>query len=185
MTKVLVPLADGVEEMEAVIIIDTLRRAKWDVVSAGIREGEVVASRRVRLVPDCSWDEIDLSSFDMIVLPGGGGGTENLCKDERVLDAIRRFHREGKWVAAVCAGPLVLQEAGVLGGRKATCHPGVAEQLTTTERVEERVVTDGRIVTSQGPGTSFEFALALIAHVDGEETADAIAKAMVLPGRDA
>lgn len=182
MTKVLVPLAEGCEEMEAVIIIDTFRRAGWEVSAVGLESGPVRASRGVQLLPDCSWEEIRPEEFDLIVLPGGGGGTDRLKADERVINTVRTFHADGKWVAAVCAGPLVLQEAGLLDGRRATCHPSVAEQLTSADRVSDRVVIDRGVITSQGPGTSFEFALAIIAEVDGQQKADQIGSAMVLPG---
>jgi 4-methyl-5(b-hydroxyethyl)-thiazole monophosphate biosynthesis len=180
MTRALVPLADGAEEMEAVIIIDTLRRAGWHVACVGIRKGPVVASRGVRLVPDAVWSEVDPDSFDVLVLPGGGGGTEQLLGHSGLLDALRRFHDRGSITAAVCAGPLVLQGAGLLDGRRATCHPGVAGRLTVTERLDEPVVVDGTVVTSQGPGTSFLFALTLIAMVDGKEEARKIASAMIV-----
>ena len=152
MTKALVPLANGCEEMEAVIIMDTLRRAGWEVLAAGVDEGPVEASRGVRLVPDCAWDDVDPAAFDLLVLPGGNDGTERLSRDERVLDAIRSSYHAGKIVAAICAGPLVLQAAGILEGHRVTCHPGATEFLTATERVDEKVVVDGTVVTSQGPG---------------------------------
>jgi len=180
MTRALVPLADGVEEMEAVIIIDTLRRAGWEVVSAGMQPGVVVASRGVRLSPDEDWSRIDPNTFDLLVLPGGGEGTKKLSSDERILEAIRGFVLSGKTVGAICAGPLVLQSAGVLNGRRATCHPAVSAKLSVTARDRDRVVTDGGIVTSQGPGTAFEFALALIGLVDGSARADEVADGLVL-----
>ena len=180
MTKALVLLADGVEEMEAVIIIDILRRAGWEVCAASLAPGPVTASRGVKLLADKTWDETDPSAFDLIVLPGGAQGTENLRRDSRVLRALRDFARDGKITAAVCAAPLVLQEAGLLAGKKATCHPGVAAQFTATPRADDRVAVDGKIITSQGAGTTFEFALAIVAAVDGAEKADGIARAVVL-----
>lgn len=180
MTRVLVPLADGCEEMEAVIAIDTLRRAGWDVVAAGLREGPVTASRRVRLLPDASWDEVDPASFDILLVPGGAKGVERLAEDERVLAAVRRFHERGGIVAAVCAGPLVLQAAGILDGCRVTSHPAVAPELTAATRVDEAVVVDGRLVTSQGAGTSFGFALTLIELVEGRAKAEEVARGMVV-----
>ena len=180
MPTVLVPLANGVEEMEAVIIIDVLRRAQWSVTTAGVDEGTITASRGVRLVPDKPWSAITPADFDILMIPGGGPGVERLLADARVLDAVRAFDRAGKRIGAVCAGPLVLQAAGILAGRKATCHPGVADRLTVTPRLTDRVVVDGRLITSQGPGTSFEFALAMVRLVEGAAKADALAKAMVL-----
>lgn len=180
MARVLVPLADGCEEMEAVIIIDTLRRAKWEVTAAGLKPGVVTASRGVKIVPDTTLDQVDVASFDMIVLPGGNGGTENLMKDQRVLDAVRAFNDARKIVAAVCAAPQVLQKAGVLDGKKMTCYPSAAPNITRATWLDEKVVQDGNIITSQGPGTSFQFALALIERVDGKEKARAVADGMLL-----
>jgi 4-methyl-5(b-hydroxyethyl)-thiazole monophosphate biosynthesis len=180
MPTVLVPLANGVEEMEAVIIIDVLRRAKWEVTTAGVDAGVIVASRGVRLVPDKPWNEIRPEDFDILMIPGGAGGVDRLKTDAQVLDTVRSFDEAGKRIGAVCAGPLVLQAAGILAGRRVTCHPGVAGQLTVTARLADRVVVDGHLVTSQGPGTSFEFALAMVRLVDGAEKGDTIARGMVL-----
>ena len=181
MIKALVPLANGVEEMEAVIVIDVLRRARWDVVSAGLTRGNITASRGVKLVADADWREINPMEFDVLVLPGGREGARALSTDPGVQDTIRSFVQAGKWVAAICAGPLALQTAGVLRGRRATCHPAVRDELTEARRVDDRVAVDGRLVTSQGPGTAFEFALALVRLVDGPAAADAIAPGLVLP----
>lgn len=180
MTRALVPLADGCEEMEAVIIIDVLRRAGWEVVAAGVGESPVTCSRGVRLVPDADWGDIDPKSFDLLVIPGGGPGTDRLRADPRVLAAIRAFDQEKKVLAAVCAGPLVLQEAGVLDDRAATCHPAVADQLTRARHVDNPVAWSEHIATSQGPGTSFAFALELVRRVDGDEAAEQLAQTMVL-----
>lgn len=182
MTRALVPLAEGVEEMEAVIVIDALRRAKWDVVAAGLKAGIVTASRHVKLVPDAIWDEIDPSTFDVIVVPGGSRGVENLRADHRVLEALRAHHRGGKLTAAVCAGPVVLHAAGILAGRRVTSHPAVAGDLPQAVRVDEAVVVDADIITSQGAGTCFDFALVLIARVDGADRASEVAKSMVVRG---
>lgn len=180
MTRVLVPVADGSEEMEVVIVVDTLRRAKWDVVMAGLREGPITASRGVKIVPDTTMDRVDALSFDVLVIPGGAKGVANLAGDKRVLAAVRAMHSAGKIVAAVCAGPLVLQETGILEGCRATCHPAVADRLTSATRVDEKVVEDGKIITSQGAGTSFHFALRIIERIEGRAMAEEIARGMVL-----
>lgn len=181
MARVLVPLAEGCEEMEAVIVVDTLRRAKWDVVTAGLKPGAVTASRGVKLVPDTTLDAVEVMSFDAIVLPGGNGGTQNLLGDARVLDAIRALHGAGRIVAAICAAPQVLHQAGVLDGRKATCYPGVESKLTRARTVPDRVAQDGNVITSRGPGTSFEFALALIERFDGPGPAREVAGGLLVP----
>lgn len=178
MSKVLVPLAEGVEEMEAVIVIDTLRRAGFEVVSAGLKAGPLTASRGVRLLPDTTLDEVQALDFDVLVLPGGKG-VALLKNDVRVLAAVRAFHQAGRWVCAVCAAPLVLQAAGILGGRKVTCFPGSAAELTVTPRRTERVVVDGNLITSQGAGTSLEFALEIIRQVGSPALAEQVASSMV------
>ena len=185
MKNVLVPLAEGVEEMEAVIIIDVLRRAGWRVVSAAVRPpgqpGSLLkASRGVLLAADVEWTAVRSEDFDALVLPGGSGGTQVLRRDARILEAVRSFAQAGKWVAAICAGPLVLQDAGILKGVRATCHPGVRQELREALASDDRVVVDGRIVTSQGPGTAFEFALTLIRLLEGAAAAGKVREGLVL-----
>lgn len=182
MKSILIPLADGVEEMEAVILVDVLRRAQLEVVTAGLHNGAVTASRGVRIIPDQPWQDVQHSAFDVLAIPGGAEGVHNLMNDPRILDAVRAFDNAGKWIAAVCAGPLVLQKAGILNKqRKVTCHPGVANQLTSASRLDDRVVVDGRLITSQGPGTSFEFALTIVRLVADPDKALSLGKAMILP----
>jgi 4-methyl-5(b-hydroxyethyl)-thiazole monophosphate biosynthesis len=180
MSTVLVPLADGVEEMEAVIVIDVLRRAGCRVISAGIKTRTVTASRDTVLVADRLFSEVQIDAMDALVLPGGAGGTEALLADERVLAAAKRLYAAGRTVAAICAAPLVLQAAGLLEGHRFTSHPGVRERFTSGVRVDERVVVEGNLITSQGPGTAFDFALALVARLEGKPKANAVAAAMVM-----
>lgn len=180
MANVLVPLAEGCEEMEAVIIIDVLRRAGWTVVPASISGAPVVASRGVVLMPDTLLSELNPSGFDLLAIPGGSAGADRLRRNEDILRIIRRFDSEKKIIAAICAGPLVLQEAGALQQRLATCHPGVRAALRG-DVSDDRVVVDDHVVTSQGPGTAFEFALTLIRLVDGEQAAATVAEGLILP----
>lgn len=178
-TRVLIPLADGVEEMEAVIMIDVFRRAGWRVDVAGLKPGVVEASRGVKIVPDQLWGDIDPQSYDVIALPGGKTGTEHFMGDERVLEAIRQHHQAGKLIAAICAAPLVLQRAGILSDENVTCHPLAAGELKAGRRVDEPVVISGHIVTSQGPGTTFAFALRIVSLREGRKKALDIAAGMV------
>lgn len=181
MTRVLVPLADGVEEMEAVIIIDVLRRAGWDVTAAGVDNTTIKASRGVTLVADAVWSDLDIPAFDAILVPGGMGGVERLLALPELGAALTDFVREGKRLGAICAGPLTLQQAGLLEDRTATCHPGVRDQFQPGTVSDARVVWDGNIVTSQGPGTAMEFALSVIAHIDGKDAAAAVANGLIMP----
>jgi 4-methyl-5(b-hydroxyethyl)-thiazole monophosphate biosynthesis len=180
MPTILVPFADGVEEMEAVIIVDVLRRAECTVVTAGLKTTTVTASRKVGLVADRLFADVSIDAMDALVLPGGAPGAAAMRADPRILDAARRMFDRGKIVAAICAAPLVLQDAGLLKGRRFTCHPGVKDQFRHGLRVEDRVVEEGNLITSQGPGAAFEFALAVAARLKGKATAAAVATAMVL-----
>lgn len=165
--KALVPVANGSEEMEAVIIIDTLRRAEWDVTVAGLSPGTLEASRGVKLVADVDWDDVNPMDYDVLLLPGGFGGTMAFCEHAGVQQALIDFDAAGKWLGCICAAALALNEAGVLKGKKFTCYPGVEQKLPAdVQPINEIVVVDGHLITSQGPGTAFEFALKLIAECD-------------------
>ena len=186
MAKVLMVLADGVEEMEAVIVADVLRRAGLEVTLAATgRTCEVTASRGVRLVADMLLDAVQPSAFDALVIPGGANGVNRLKADPRVLDLIRERTAAHKLVAAVCAGPLVLQAAGVLHGVRVTSHPSVRQQLAGVAVCDDRVVEDGLFITSQGPGTSMEFALAVVCRLVGAGTARTVAAGLILPAGSA
>jgi 4-methyl-5(b-hydroxyethyl)-thiazole monophosphate biosynthesis len=179
-TRALIPIADGSEEIETVTLVDVFRRAGWDVVLASIQgDGPITASRGVRLIPDAQWEKLDLSTFDLIALPGGLGGTQALCKNDGVQEALRIFDIEGLWIGAVCAAPLALHRAGILKNRAFTCYPGVEKEMKRADRSEELVVADGNIVTSQGPGTTMAFALKLIELIDGPAAAKKIADGMI------
>lgn len=179
--RILVPLAPGFEEVEAVAIIDVLRRADLDVVVAGLEEGPIAGSHDIALVPDAELDAVDLDSITAVVLPGGQPGSDNLLRDERLLGLVRRLAAEGRTTAAICAAPLVLQAAGVVGEAPITSHPSVREKLRgTVLRERDRVVESGPIVTSQGPGTALEFALALVGRWRGPERAAELARAMLV-----
>jgi len=183
MSAMLIPLADGVEEMEAVIVIDVLRRAGWNVIAAAVGDSPVVtASRGVTLTADCLWQDAvqRLATIDGIVIPGGAGGTQALCRHEGVLECLRTFGKDGRLIGAICAGPLVLQAAGILHGRRYTCYPGVERDIAGACHCNEKTVRDDRLITSQGPGTAFDFALALIEALDGATKAAAIRRQLVL-----
>ncbi|MDV6237132.1 DJ-1/PfpI family protein [Leptospira ellisii] len=180
MPKVLVPFADGMEEMEAVIVVDTLRRAGIEVVSASLKEGPVTASRGVRILADKTLDEVRSDDFDMIVLPGGNGGTRALGSDPRISEILRNRRRNGLWIAAICAAPSILVHQNILTqNQKFTAFPGVVSDAPgyTGSRLE----ISGKIVTSVGPGSAFEFSLELIRILTDPETADRVKTALQLP----
>jgi 4-methyl-5(b-hydroxyethyl)-thiazole monophosphate biosynthesis len=168
--KVLVPLANGFEEIEAVNVIDILRRGDVEVVTAGLKEGLMEGSHKIKMLPDTTLDKIDYRDFDGLVLPGGAPGFVNLGNDERILKMAREMDKAGKVVAAICAAPSVLIKARVLQGRKATVSPsGKAQVQACANFSEERVVVDGNLVTSRSPGTALEFALKLVEILAGKE----------------
>lgn len=168
MPRVLVPLAQGCEEIEAVTTIDILRRAGVTVVSAGLDNQPVRASRGVILVPDTTLDAVLNDSFDMIVLPGGQPGTDNLNADKRIIALLQKMAKQGKHVAAICAAPSVLASAGLLDGKKATSFPTCLEDFPKVNVQASAVVEDGNIVTSRGPGTAMDFALTLAERLVGK-----------------
>lgn len=181
MPKVLVPLADGCEEMEAVTIIDILRRANITVISAGLSKEPVKASRGTVLLPDTTLDEaLKLNRFDMIVLPGGLPGADNLADDSRLTEALTKNASENRFVAAICAAPRVLANLGLLDGKKATAYPGFLEgnfpAVTYTGAAVER---DGKIITGRGPGTAMDFALTLVEALTNADTREKVEKSLV------
>ncbi|MGQ0658821.1 MAG: DJ-1 family glyoxalase III [Chromatiales bacterium] len=171
MATVLVPLAQGCEELEAVTIIDLLRRAGITVVTAGLGTGPVKASRGVTLVPDTTLDEALEHSFDMVVLPGGSEGADRLNGDLRVRELLKTMTDSGRYTAAICAAPKVFASMGLLRGRSATGYPGVLDRMNVPgmRYTGEAVVCDGKVITSRGPGTAMDFALTLIEHLVGGE----------------
>jgi 4-methyl-5(b-hydroxyethyl)-thiazole monophosphate biosynthesis len=164
MASVLVPLAQGCEELEAVTIIDLLRRAGIQVTAAGLDGKPVKASRGTTLVPDTTLENVLNQDFDMIVLPGGQPGANNLDSDPRIHALLQKMANNGKYTAAICAAPKVLANAGLLEGKQATSFPGVLDAMAVPgmNYRQEIVVQDGKVVTSRGPGTAMDFALRLI-----------------------
>lgn len=183
MARVLVPLAEGCEELEAVTIIDLLRRAGVEVVTAGLADGPVRASRGVVLLPDRNLDEVLGDEFDMIVLPGGLPGADHLDADPRIHTLLQRMAEQDRFTAAICAAPKVLLNAGLLDGHKATAYPGVIDgQMTAgAQLLSDAVVIDGRVVTSRGPGTAMDFALTLIEQLLGPEQRRAVEEPLMRP----
>lgn len=180
--RVLVPIADGSEDIEAVCIIDVLRRAGADVTVASVSgELQITASRGTRIVADRRIVECVDEIYDLIALPGGIPGAENLRDSEELIDMLKRQQREGRLYGAICASPaVVFQHHGLLDLRRATCHPFFVEELENKDMVESRVVVDGNCITSRAPGTAIEFALKLVEMLYGKKKADEVALPMVV-----
>lgn len=185
MARVLVPLAEGFEELEAVTIVDLLRRAGVEVVTAGLQPGPVKASRGTVLIPDTTLDQALADDYDMVVLPGGMPGAKHLNEDARVKDLLRRMADADKFTGAICAAPMVLAEAGLLHGRRATSYPGFVDRmgLADVTYVNEPVVQDGKVITSRGPGTAMDFALTLIEVLAGPAKRQEVEAALLRPAR--
>lgn len=169
-------IADGSEEVEAITPVDLLRRAKVDVDVISIMDSKTVtASRGVVITADKMLSEISFDDYDILILPGGVKGTNNLNECSILKDNIVRFNGSGKGIAAICAAPTVFAGLGILNGRNATCNPGFWEVLRQNGAVldeESKVVTDGNIITSQAMGTSVDFGLAIVSYLCGAEDAE-------------
>ncbi len=179
MAKVLVPLAAGFEELEAITIIDLLRRAGFEVVTAGLDDRPVTASRKTVVIPDTTIDAVLNQSFDLIVLPGGLPGADNLRDDARVQALIKQQHQQDKPIGAICAAPRALAAAGVLEDKTITCFPGALDPDQPFNISGAGVEIDGNIVTSRGPGTAMDFALTLIEQLAGHSLREQISAQMV------
>jgi 4-methyl-5(b-hydroxyethyl)-thiazole monophosphate biosynthesis len=180
MSRVLVPLANGFEEIEAINIIDVLRRAKIEVLVASLDENSaVMGAHDVRIISDMRLEEVEIESLDMIVLPGGWGGTLALCVDKTVQNILKVMNEKGKNIGAICAAPLALERAGVLK-HDYTCYPTIEDQIRKEGFDETKmVVQDGNIMTSRGPATAMCFALEIVKKLKGEKVYKDIKNALL------
>lgn len=173
-------LAEGFEEIEAISVIDILRRADVTVNTVSISDTkEVKAAHGITVLADILIDEVDLQRADMLFLPGGMPGTRNLAKSEKLIKIIQEADKAGKYITAICAAPTVLSKAGVLHGKKAICYPGFEAELEGAIIHDDLVVRDGKILTSKGPGTAMLFGYALVDILKGNLESDALRKAMI------
>ena len=183
MASVIVPLAQGCEELEAITIVDLLRRAGIEVVTAGLDEQPVRASRGVVLLADMTLDAALQKDYDMVVLPGGLPGADHLKNDVRIIRLLVQMKEADKYTAAICAAPAVLAKAGLLDGKRATSYPGSLDTggVPGLDYIEQPVVVDGKVITSRGPGTAMDFALELIATLSGTQVRDEVEAGLQRP----
>lgn len=169
MAKVCVPLAEGFEEIEAVSLIDVMRRGGIEVIVAGVEKELITGANGITVKADTDIKEVKADDLDMVVLPGGWGGTHILAEEESVQQLLRDMKEKEKIVGAICAAPFALKQAGVLNDHY-TCYPSVEEQIGTDGYTDkEKVVIDGNVMTSRGPGTAICFGLAIVRKLVGED----------------
>lgn len=179
--KVLVPIAEGFEEIEAVSIIDVLRRAGIDVLVRSLDENlEVKGANGITIKADAPIGNLAADEIDMIVLPGGWGGTDRLAEDDKVQALLKALDAKGKEIGAICAAPFALNAAGVLK-EKFTCYPSVEEQIRTEGYMADaqQVVEDQNVMTSRGPGTAICFGLKIVKKLVGEESYQALKEGLL------
>ena len=169
MARALVILADGCEEIEAVTVIDILRRGGVETLGACLKDTLVRGNHGIAIEADLSLDHALSQRFDMLILPGGQPGASHLAADPRVQRLLQDHARDGRYLAAICAAPGVLAAAGLLQGKRATSFPGAIQDLSGIDYVDAAVVRDGKVVTSRGPGTAMAFALELLTLLMGED----------------
>jgi protein deglycase len=160
MKKVLVTLAPGFEEIETITVVDILRRAGTRVTLAATVPGLIEGSRGIKIAPDNMLETVMDKEFDLIFLPGGQPGTDNLKNDLRIVKLLHKMQNQGKYISAICASPTILQKAGIIKNRSITCHPSLKSQFDAY--TDDRVVIHGKLITSQSPGTAMELAMKLV-----------------------
>ena len=178
MTNAVIFLAKGFEEIEAVTVIDILRRADINVIIAGLSPGNVEGGHSIMIIPDTTIDDLDINNFDALIIPGGNPGYKNLRNDSRVIALIKKASESGKIIAAICAAPSVLTYAGVLGGKNCTIYPGMEKELEQggSNPKQDLVVIDDNIITSRGPATALHFALAIVEKLVGKQITESVRK---------
>jgi len=180
MKQLLLFLAPGFEEIEAITIIDILRRAGLNVSSVSITgDLRVIGAHGIAIEADCLYPEIDFNEADMLILPGGQPGTKNLNVHEGLKAALSNFAKAGKPLAAICAAPMILGQLGILEGKEATCYPGNEVHLKGATLSKKHVVRDGSVITAAGPGLTIKFALEIVTFFLGEEKAEEISKGLL------
>ncbi len=180
MKKILIPVADGFEEVEMVTIVDVLRRAGLTVIIAGIKEGALRGAHQIKLIPDTTLAEVKDEEFDMLILPGGQPGVDNLRQDTNVLNLLKKMNSDNKLIGAICAAPLVLRDANLTAGKEMTCYPGFEKEIQDMQFKNSRVVKDGSFVTSRGPGTAMEFSLEIVRMLCGDKKEEELSSQLLV-----
>jgi len=178
--KVLVPLAPGFEEIEAITSIDVLRRAGIEVVTVSLNSIDVKGAHNIPVIADKRIKQIKIEEFDGILLPGGMPGAQNLKENSQILKFVRQINENKLMVAAICAAPIVLETAGILENINATSYPSFKKEVPSCNYKEERVVKDGNIITSRGAGVALEFALEVVEYLEGKKVKEDLIDSMLV-----
>lgn len=173
-------LGTGFEETEAIAPLDLLRRAGLQVTTVGLNGKIIKGGHGIGVEADIEIDQLDPTDLEMVILPGGLGGVASIRGCEKAMDAIRFAYENGKYTAAICAGPTILAQLGITDGKRATCYPGCEEQMGSACMVQSAAVTDGVVITGTSAGCAIPFGLELIKALKGEDVAEAIAKQIVI-----
>ena len=174
-------LGTGFEETEAIAPLDLLRRAKVQVLTVGVNGKTVYGSHGIGIEADITLDQLDLTNMEMIILPGGLGGVASVSASRESMDALKFAWDNGKFVAAICAGPTVLAKLGITNGRNATCYPGSEQDMGHAHMIPDApCIRDGKLITGTSAGCAIPFGLALVAALKGEEAADTIRRQIVI-----
>jgi 4-methyl-5(b-hydroxyethyl)-thiazole monophosphate biosynthesis len=172
--SILVPIADGFEEIEAIVPVDIWRRAGFGVTTAALTANPLTAARQTRHLADSLLAEVIHHDFDLIYLPGGRPGADHLTANGQLLEKLQQQAAAQKWLAAICAAPLALNAAGLLAGKKFTCHPAAVSELSNASPLDERIVIDGKLITGNAAGAAFELALAVVRLIGGPDALSGI-----------
>ncbi len=171
-------LANGFEEIEALAVVDILRRADLDVTTVGIAAKQITGSHGISVIADKTDSEVSTQDMQMVILPGGLPGATNLNESPIVQEFLKQAADSEKYIAAICAAPFILGRAGLLKSKKATCYPGYEKELIGAKALSDSVVVDGNIITAKGAGVATEFAFKLVEIMSDKQTADSIRSAM-------
>jgi len=183
MSKILIPISNGFEEIEAISIIDVCRRAEIEVTIAAVEQIQTHGAHNIIITADCKIEDVKENDFDMIVLPGGLPNAFTLAENDHVQKLLKEFKEKDKYVAAICAAPYALHTAGVLN-KEYTCYPSFEQKIVPQNYINDKnVVKDGRVITSQGPATAMEFALELVKFLKSEKVSEEVRKGLLFNKR--
>ncbi|MCF8009121.1 MAG: DJ-1/PfpI family protein [Halanaerobiales bacterium] len=180
MSRILIPLALGFEEIEAVTNIDILRRAEIEVVTCALDSIDVKGSHNITIKADTQIDEIEIDEFDGILLPGGLPGAENLKNSSKVIEFVKYINKKDGLIAAICAAPIVLEKANVIKDKKVTSYPGFEKYMPSCKYIEKRVVKDGNLITGRGPGVASQFALEVVKYLKSKKEVKQLSETMLI-----